>query len=150
MGYIMELSFNILKNKNISEITANIKLIANLYQCNHFYDYIEMENEYNKYIINKNVTRNHYIIVIEFDEENILNFSKFIKIIQRMKNIYLECIYQDNIICKIIYASPYYLKTMDKDKIINYKKFKKDEIYLDNEIIILQEIYDKKVSANTI
>ena len=80
------------------------------------------------------------------------NFTSFIKIIKRIKDIYIECIYEDIIICKLIYASPYYLKTMNKSNVILYKEFKKEEgKHTENEKMILNEIKQaKQHRANTI
>jgi len=150
MVYTIEISFSILKQQiNISQTKSNIITLAQDYKCVKYYDYFEMDN------INNNTKRNHNIIVINFNDENndqMTNFTSFIKIIKRIKDIYIECIYEDIIICKLIYASPYYLKTMNKSNVILYKEFKKEEgKHTENEKMILNEIKQaKQHRANTI
>ena len=58
--------------------------------------------------------------------------------------IYLDCIYEDNIGCKLIYASPCYLKQVEKDKVQKYRKRSLSE----NETMLL-EAGGVKVNANS-
>lgn len=133
MGYAIEMSRRI----------NNTNMVAN---CNNFDEYIRKlahnsdsyyrMNEYNenssqKY--KKNIELISVYVVI-FSENNYDNFLKFIKEIKKEKNIYIECIYQDDVTCDIIYASSKYLKKNDKDFVKLYKQNKnnsniKKEIY---------------------
>jgi hypothetical protein len=64
-----------------------------------------------------------------------------------MGKIYVECVYREkDLECKILYASPYYLKTMDKksDSFINYNKLKRERDYSDEEIVLLKPLLHKK------
>jgi hypothetical protein len=82
--------------------------------------------------------RNHHILVFIFDDNDVKNLEHFIKELKKYKNVYIECLYEDNITCKLIYASQYYLSTIDKDKVIMYKKRKR--AYSDDENMLLNEI----------
>tara|TARA_B000000441_G_C21721225_1_gene339277 strand:- start:492 stop:914 length:423 start_codon:yes stop_codon:yes gene_type:complete len=133
MGYAIEMSRRI----------NNTNMVAN---CNNFDEYIRKlahnsdsyyrMNEYNenssqKY--KKNIELISVYVVI-FSENNYDDFLKFIKEIKKEKNIYIECIYQDDVTCDIIYASSKYLKKNDKDFVKLYKQNKnnsniKKEIY---------------------
>ena len=121
MGYAIEISRRI----------NNTNMVAN---CNNFDEYIRKlahnsdsyyrMNEYNenssqKY--KKNIELISVYVVI-FSENNYDDFLKFIKEIKKEKNIYIECIYQDDVTCDIIYASSKYLKKNDKDFVKLYKQ----------------------------
>jgi len=150
MGYIMEMSFNILKNSNYSELKAYVISLSIDYRCESFYDYVEMGSGHNGRGFHGNIQRNHCILVTEFTEDNILFFKDFLRIIQRMKDVYVECIYQDNVTCKLIYASPFYLKIMEKEKVEMYKKIKAEKEYNENDTLILEELRDRHRRTMTV
>jgi hypothetical protein len=135
MVYVMELSFNVLKHANVTEWEGNITSSAVDFGCSSYYTYVEME-------YNKHINRNHCILVIQFQEkkEDVENMSKFIRVIRRMKHVYIECIYHEDICCKLIYASTFYVTNMDKDKVQIYQQFLKEKNYTEQELIFLQEV----------
>lgn len=135
MGYTVEMSFNILKNSAVEELKTGISTIAVDYNCSNSYGYIEMD-------YNKHINRNHCVIVVQFNEkkEDIENMINFIKIIKRMKHVYIECIYLDDISCKLIYASSFYITNMDKSKVQIYQKFLKEKKYTEEENLLLQVV----------
>jgi len=92
------------------------------------------------------IPRNHCIMVINFDDEQIFNCAAFLKLIKKMKIFHIECIYEDDVVCKLIYASQYYQTTMEKDRAIKYNKFKRERSLSDNEKMILEQVSKK---ANT-
>ena len=55
------------------------------------------------------------------------------------KSLHIECIYYDDNIYKLMYASSYYLKNIDKDASKKYKKFIIDNIFTENELKLLSE-----------
>ena len=133
MGYAIEMSRRI----------NNTNMVAN---CNNFDEYIRKlahnsdsyyrMNEYNENSSQKYKKKIELIsvYVVIFSENNYDDFLKFIKEIKKEKNIYIECIYQDDVTCDIIYASSKYLKKNDKDFVKLYKQNKnnsniKKEIY---------------------
>jgi hypothetical protein len=87
--------------------------------------------------------RNHCIIVINFDDMEIMNCALFLKSVRKNKDLYIECIYEDVNACKLIYASRYYQTTMNRDKAIKYNKFKRERSLSDNERTILDELAQK-------
>ena len=78
--------------------------------------------------------------MVNFEDKEIFNCSIFVKKVKKMKDLYIECIYDDEIMCKLIYASQYYLTTMDKDKVVKYNKFKRERSLSDNEKLILDQV----------
>ena len=118
MGYAIEMSRRI----------NNTNMVAN---CNNFDEYIRKlahnsdsyyrMNEYNENSSQKNKKNIELIsvYVVIFSENNYDDFLKFIKEIKKEKNIYIECIYQDDVTCDIIYASSKYLKKTIKI-LLNY------------------------------
>ena len=82
-------------------------------------------------IVVKNIKKKIELIsvyVVIFSENNFDDFLTFIKEIKKEKNIYIECIYQDDVTCDIIYASSKYLKKNDKDFVKLYKQNKNKNI----------------------
>jgi hypothetical protein len=134
MGYNIEISFNMLKHANVSELKQLITDLALDCNCNHYYYLYELEGKCK-------LPRNHCVIVVNFEDNEIFNCSIFVKQVRTMKkDLYIECIYEDEAMCKLIYASQYYLTTMDKDKVIKYNKFKRERSLSDNEKLILDQI----------
>ena len=134
MGYNIEISFNMLKHSNVSELKQYITDFALECNCNHYYYLYELEGKCK-------LPRNHCVIVVNFEDDEIFNCSLFVKQVRKMKkDLYIECIYEDEIMCKLIYASQYYLTTMDKDKVIKYNKFKRERSLSDNEKLILDQV----------
>jgi hypothetical protein len=125
-----------MKHPNVSEIKKDITDFALDSNCNHYYYLYEMEGRIR-------IPRNHCIIVINFDDNEIFNCAHFLKTIKKIKDLHIECIYDDEIVCKLLYASSYYLTTIDKDKAIKYNKNKRERSLSDNETIILNEVTKK-------
>lgn len=129
MVFNIEISMNYLRNTGEIE-TQLINLAYQYHSITHYY-FSEMEN-------NNYRNRNHLVLVFVFDENDIKNLEHFIKEVKKCKNVYIESLYEDNTTCKLIYASQYYLTTIDKDKVIMYKKRKRT--YSDDENMLLNEI----------
>jgi len=131
--------FNIEISVPILELNSEIeKCIIELGTKHHSisnYSFSEMEN-------NNRINRNHFIYVFIFDEYNIKELEYFIKDIRKIKNTNIECLYEENITCKLIYASSYYLSTVDKDKVMMYHKRKRS--YSEDETLLVNEIKGKK------
>lgn len=133
MGYYVEISINMIKHPNISQLKREITDIAIELNCDHYYYLYEVENK-------NRIPRNHIVIVINFDDSQIFNCAHFLKLIKKMKNLHIECIYDDEIACNLLYASKYYLSTVEKDKVIKYNKNKRERSLSDNEKTILEPI----------
>lgn len=133
MGYNIEISVDLLHHTNISEIKKIIADYALDFECNYYYYLYDMAG-------GCKIQRNHCIMVINFDDAQIFNCSNFLKVVKKIKKLSIECIYEDDLLCKLIYASNYYQKTMEKDKAIKYNKFKRERSLSDNEKIILENV----------
>jgi len=130
MGYNIEVSIDISKNPNLTQVKGDIIDFAFELNCEHYYYLFEMEG-------GCKFKRNHCIIIINFDDDHITECSTFFKTIKKMKNVHIECVYEDDVVCKLIYASSYYLTTIEKDKVTKYTKFKRERSYSDNETMII-------------
>jgi len=133
MGYNIEVSINMMKHPNVSEIKREITDFALELNCDHYYYLYEVENKVR-------IPRNHIIIVVNFDDSETFNCAHFLKTIKKMKNLHIECIYDDEIACNLLYASQYYLTTVEKDKVIKYNKNKRERSLSDNDKTILEPV----------
>jgi len=133
MGYNIEVSINLLHHTNITEIKNEISDYAVNYDCNYYYYLYDMEG-------GCKIPRNHCIMVINFENDKIFECSCFLKIIKKMKKFHIECIYEDDVLCKLIYASKYYQTTLEKDNVIKYNKFKRERSHSDNERLLLEQM----------
>lgn len=143
MGYNIEVSFNTLKNQNVTDYEQEIIQIAKNYDCNNFYQLYEFE---------KNLYKNRTHSIINANFENVDKFTQFIKKIKHIRGVYIETIYNDtNIKPDLLYASPYYLTTMDKHLSKSYKKNKRERSYSEDETIILNSLssLNKNSEQNT-
>jgi hypothetical protein len=87
--------------------------------------------------------------LVNFDDNEIFNCAQFIKKIKQITGLYIECIYEDTLLCKLIYASQYYLTNIDKEKVVLYNKFKRERSYSNNEEMILK-VVSKKQRSNSV
>lgn len=60
-----------------------------------------------------------------------------------MSKIYLDCIFEENNIFKLIYASKEYLTSLEKNSLSNYNKFHRERSYSDTDAIILSAVFKK-------
>lgn len=123
MEYSISIRIDIKKNSN------HIELENLIYDCGYDLNSTNIFNDFDLDGRNKFVKNNNKIIILEFEEEdNLLNFIKFIK---KIKTLDIEYIYEKN---NIIYADKKYLNNIYYDKFflinkinINYEldKYKK-------------------------
>lgn len=132
MGYNIEVSVNMLKETKFSEVEKTIKDMAEFYSCDNIYSLTEEDGT-------KKIPRYHCVYVINFMDDNFENFIKFLKFIKKYKSSYIECVY-DNDIYKLLYASSFYLKSIDKELSKKYKNFIKDKKFTPNENKLLKEL----------
>ena len=130
MGYNIEVSFNLEKVSNGMEFKKNIHDLANNHKCSNFYSFEDTD-------LNSKFKRTHGIAVINFAELEFESFLSFIRNIKKTKNCVIECIYDDNVVSKLVYASGYYLTIINKQKAIDYKTYIKDKIFSDEEKVLL-------------
>jgi len=132
MGYNVEISVNLLKERKFSEIENTIRCVAELYNCDNIYSISEEDGT-------QKIPRYHCVYVINFLEEDFDNLIKFLKFFKTYKLSYIECIY-DNDFFKLLYASSFYLNNVDKELSKKYKKFIKDKNFTPNESKLLKEL----------
>lgn len=131
MGYKIELSLDIKKTGNIAEykqllVKESLKNGCEIYFFN--YEFIGQ---------NMRVYKNNYILTFLFkeNEELIANFIRFVKKYKR--HVYIESIFYDNCVIKIMHASPRYLNIMEKDMAKDYiEKEKSNNIFKNDSVII--------------
>lgn len=138
MGYNIEISVDISKHPDFSRLKKELTDFAIDSGCDHYYYLYEMEGGGQR-------KRNHCIIVVNFDDDSIFNCSHFLKVVKKIKDLNIECIYEDSIVCKLIYASRFYQTTMDREKVIRYNKFKRERSLSDNERTLLDELSQKLI-----
>ena len=132
MGYNVEISVNMLKETKFSEVEKTIQGIAEFYSCDNIYSLTEEDGT-------KKIPRYHCVYVINFVDENFDNLVKFLKFIKNHKSSYIECIYENDMY-KLLYASSFYLKSIDKELSKKYKQFIKDKNFTPNETKLLREL----------
>jgi hypothetical protein len=141
MGFNIEISINLLKQNNYNYTEMENDVIEFAHQCNCYDIHTFSEEEWDS-----KLSKCKSIIVCMFSNENMDNFLRFIRIIKNMKKnkpIYIECIYNDEILPKLIYASTPYLKTTHKNTINNYTMFKRNRSYSEDEQKII-DVLDNK------
>lgn len=130
MGYIIEVSFDILKNSNMTEIQVEVKNLAEYCGCVSFYEDYEYDDRCQ-------FKRNHCVFTTHFLDENMLFMLDFIKNIRKEKYLFLESIYNEET-RMLVYASQYYLtQKMDKYKA---KMFRRERSYSEDEAMIIKTI----------
>ena len=130
MGYLMELSINIKKNTNLSELKQSVKTLAEKNNCSFMYDSYE-------YIVNNRYYfRNHCIITMEFPDDD-ANLISFINSIKKNKKVHIEMLSYENIKYSLMYASKKYLNLMEKEEAKSYLKLKsqKNTFKYDSDIM---------------
>jgi len=117
MGYAVELSFNISKTPNLQNKQRVMSEIASLFSCECDYSSYEVEGTGRK------ITRNDLVQVFMFS--NFEDAYRFLSKVRIEKLAYIDCIYNDDISCDLLYASPKYIKLLNKpDSLILRRKLK--------------------------
>ena len=132
MGYNIEISVNMLKETRFLEVEKTIRDMAEFYSCDNMYSLTEEDGT-------TKIPRYHYVYVMYFVENNLDNLVKFIKYIKTQKSSHIECLYENNLHNKLLYASSFYLKSIDKGLLNKYRQFVKDKIFTQNETKLLRE-----------
>ena len=134
MGYQIELSLDIKKTGNITQYKQLFVKEALINGCEiYFFNYEFMGQ-------NRRIYRNHYILTFIFKENEglIANFIRFVKKYKRY--VYIESIFYDNCVIKIMYASPRYLKIMEKDMAKDYIEKRKSNNLFKNDSVIIKAL----------
>lgn len=120
MGYAVELSFDVMKTVGLSNKQDVITSLANRHNCICTYTSFEAEG------IGKKVYRNDCLYVVLFDENSNVDMLNFVKEIRQHKIAYVDCIYRDDCSCDLLYASPKYLKMLDKPTSLRVRRSLKE------------------------
>jgi hypothetical protein len=131
---ILELSFLLYKTVSLHNIQDTIQTTFEKYNIDKYYFDFEIEDK--KRIEQKGV----YTVHFKENKINLLDIVKFLREIKTISNVYLECVYRDNISCDIIYASKFYLKNMEKSYQQQYIENKRVRSYSETEFEILRAI----------
>jgi hypothetical protein len=138
MGYNIEISFNILKHSNVTELQNTVKLWADECGCQNIYEDYEYET-------NVQFKRNHCIMTVNFSKSDIYYLLKFLKFIRNENGLFLEMIYDEDTQL-LLYASQYYVtQKMNKAISKDFKISKRERSYSDDENMILSIIKRQKV-----
>tara|TARA_B110000438_G_C15770424_1_gene631625 strand:+ start:165 stop:587 length:423 start_codon:yes stop_codon:yes gene_type:complete len=138
MGYEIELSFNLKKQTDVTNMINKAVELANNNYCDRHYQFSEMEGKV------RGLKRQSLIMVFCFESEYINQMSDFLKevLAKYKRKLYIESIY--HIDCNsLIYASPYYMKIMEEHQVDNYKKKRQNLSFSDTDYYILKEVLKK-------
>ena len=123
MGYLLELSINLKKHPNLSEIKSKLFEKAEECKVENYYTMFEFMGE------NRQIYRNHCVITFNFMEHDEL-LAAFIIFSKKIKCVSIESLGYDNVIFKLMYASKKYLNMMEKEKVYEYiSNFKNKSLY---------------------
>ena len=125
MGYTIEISINLHKHRRtLDSLKQTIVEKLSQLNCETYYWFHERdENEFKR---SKSCTRNNYVGCISFSHDHIDNTAQFIGYIKQLAGVYIDCVYEDDIKPKLLYASPFYLKKLTKDQSRVYKVNKRE------------------------
>ena len=129
MNYTIELSFDLRKNKNFSEIKQLLSSLANKYKSSNYYFTHEIEGHGGVIDINDCIN------TVNFNDYDISNLLNYLKNIKKMKFIKIECIYSDNEGINIIYTSKKYNSNDDLFKRKGTSNAKMDFPEFNNQIL---------------
>ena len=135
MVYNINFSFDTNK-ANVSQLQSELLDTAKMYDAQNLYFTYE-EN----YIKNKLTI--YCVFNLAFESNEIKNMTICINKIRNISKISLDCIFEENNIYKLIYASKGYLQSIEKDSVSNYKKFHKERSYSETDFFILKSIQSK-------
>ena len=132
MGYSIEISINMRKETKFSEIENAIYCLAELYNCANIYSMTEEDGTLK-------IPRYNCIYVIHFLKQNFDNLVKFVKIVKKYKPSYVECVYESENF-RLLYASPFYLQSIDKELSKKYNEYIKSNKFSQDELALIQEL----------
>jgi hypothetical protein len=136
MTYQLELSINLNKVSNLSEI-KNL-LLTKAEEC-------KLENYYTMYEYfgrNRHCYRNHCVLNFSFVENDEL-LAEFINYSKKLKNISIESVGLDKGLFKLIYASKKYLNMMEKEYAEKYIHLRRQNKLYKQDSIIFKTILKK-------
>jgi hypothetical protein len=130
MGYNIELSVNLMKLKKFTDLEHLTRYFKEYFKCESVYTLTETDGT-------AKIPRYSYVIIVAFIKDKFEQFLNFIDMVKTQKNLYIECIYHEDSSVQLLYASSYYLKTIDKEFVVKYRK---PRSYSDEEIKVLNKV----------
>ncbi len=122
MGYAVELSFDVSKSGSYTTKQEQIAMKARKHGSCTQYSMHEIEG------CGRKTVRNESIRVVIFEDSDLDNMISFIREIRSEKVSSIDCIYTDEITCNLLYASPKYLRRLDKPASLEIRRtLKKSE-----------------------
>ncbi len=119
MGYAVELSLDVRKESSwLSHLDARKKM-AEYYECDMQYFTHEIEGT------GKNIEHSDSIQVVYFSSDKLENLLEYVRTLRKEKRNYIDCIYQDDTTSTLLYASPKYVRKMDKHTAKAFKRERK-------------------------
>ena len=114
MGFAIELSFDVRKGGAWWAQLESRKNLAEEYGCAMQYFTHEIEGK------GKTTLRSDSIQVVIFNE--IDNLLRFIRTLKKAPKNYIDCIYEDDTTCNLLYASPKYIRKMEKNQARTFRR----------------------------
>jgi hypothetical protein len=138
MGYEIEMSFDLKRDKNVHKLIDTTIDRAFENNCERHYKFSEMQGNPRK------LKRQALICVFYFPEEYFDNMADFLKttVDKYKKKIHIESIYQIDT-HNLIYASPYYMNIMETHQKDDYKNRRQNRSFSDTDYYILRDILKK-------
>lgn len=136
MVFNINFSFDV-KSVNISMTQNTLLDIAKDYDADNCY--FSFEDTLTKKNINI-----FCIFSLSFTSDMLNNMILCINKIQNVSKIRLDCIFEENITFRLIYASKSYLLSSEKNSVSNYKKFHRERSYSETDSYILNAIRNKR------
>ncbi len=133
MGYAIELSIDSRKPNEITINTATRRQQAEYYMCDMQYFTHEIEGKHGK------ILKYDSIQVVIFSKENFESMLEYIRNIRNNSKAIIECIYRDDSTYNLLYASPKYLRRMNKQMAKSIKKEIKSRIIKNSDEIAIQK-----------
>ena len=132
MVYNICFSFNA-KEPNINKVQDCLLNISNTYEAHNCYFSFE-ESPFKKNMIIM------CIFNMSFESNEIKNMTLCINQTRNVAKVNLDCIFEENNKYRLIYASKYYLQSIEQNSVSNYKKFHRERSYSETDTIILNSI----------
>ena len=136
MAYQIEISVNLNKITNLSEIKQLLLNKANDCKLEDYYTIYEHIGK------NRQVYRNHCVITFLFLEHDEL-LAEFIRYAKKIKNISIESLGLDKGKFELMYASKKYLNMMEKEYVDRYFTLKRANKLYKQDSIIFKAILKK-------
>lgn len=116
MGIAIEVSFKVCGKESWEEYLEERKAVAESFDCSMQYYMNEIEG------IRHRINRNECIQVVLFETDKSDELINYMKHLRKFKENYIDCIYCDDGPSEILFASPKYIKKMDKSYARLFKK----------------------------